>query len=132
MDTKLEEVSKYIEKYRKDRFTDDEIRAGLVKSKVSFELIEKAFSSQGSSRRLSVLLSLGIGIFLLLVVFFLYLLFGSFSSSECSEEQDCPQGSFCSEGTCIEEIGILNCQVEENCERGYSCYKCVEQITSGS
>ncbi len=129
MDSHLQEIVVYIQKYRQEGFTDEEIRAALVKSGVTSSLIEQAFTS-GKKNTVSLrwaFLFMGLGLVLLILFLLFFFSQGSFG---CNEEQDCPQGSFCSQGTCIEQIGMFNCQIEENCDRGYSCYKCVEEISS--
>jgi len=133
MDEEVQEIIAYIHKYRKEGFRDEEIRTALIKSKVSSSLIDEGFTlSKNTHRSLTwAFLCIGLGILLLLILLFFFLNgSSSSSSSDCSEEQDCPQGAFCSQGTCVEQIGMLNCQIEENCDNGYSCYKCIEEISS--
>lgn len=132
--TDVQEISTYVQKYTKEGFTDEEIRAGLVRSKVPSSLIDEgfAFSQKKYRSLLRVFLFLGVGLFLFLLILLVFLWQDSFSSLECGEKKDCPQGSFCSQGECVEQIGLLNCQIDVDCDVGYSCYTCIEDVDVSS
>ena len=124
-----EQVLTYIQKYSAEGHPDRKIRDSLLKSGVSETVVDLCFLriSREKERR-----SLRRWFFVLLVFFFLLLVFFTFFFSQkpetvsCVHDSDCPTDTVCSSEICVAQVGLFQCQVEEDCERGYDCYSCLE------
>jgi len=117
-------TNNYVSSYLKQGYSEDEIRDALKKSKVSREVINKAFKNQEkmmSRLRWSVLLSI---IFFVIIIFLA--LFILLNLQGCSNDSDCPSGYMCYDGNCAKSEGLVNCEVI-SCDPGYDCYKCLKE-----
>ena len=123
-------VVAYIDVYKAQGYSDEEIRSGLLKSGVPLQIIQKAFTLPGKketffiSRKWVFFLIAALLVFLFLVL--LVLLNYAPRSGECSSDDACPSGYSCAQGRCVSHEAFLNCQVVEDCGNGYACYKCLE------
>lgn len=120
----------YIDVYKAQGYSDEEVRAALLKSGVPLQVIQKAFELPGKkttyfiSRKWVFLLVAALLIFLFIVL--LVLLNYAPRSGECDNDDACPSGYSCAQGRCVSHEAFLNCQVIDDCGDGYACYKCLE------
>lgn len=122
-----ETVRDYVKTYLKKGYTKEQIKVALEKSNVSYDVIEEVFNEQKkestSGLRWGVFVVLAFFVILIFAILFILA-----SMESCSVDSDCPGDYVCLGNSCVKKEGVLNCQLIEDCDRGYNCYKCLKTM----